>query len=211
MYEGKKKIIFKTREEIFKNIIDVGIVGLVALTAISLLFTFLSIAVYAATIEHRMSLTDYLYNSDYNHSILKFILFITGVLGLLFVVLTVSVGLIFFIIKRNWFGITIIVLSISSIIFLFFIPFRQNEKVYFVKGTIRPEMFTKKQYNYYDEETYKTGEYSTAKDAKTAFQRQALLPTSYFKTKVVTKIKKVNKPLITLSLPSKPLEYENTY
>ena len=203
MDKGKQKIEYKTLNERLSNIIVASIGWLLILLGISAAFTFLSVAVYAANIDHRMSFVDYLYNPDYDHSVLKFILFVTGGLGIILLVVTLIAGFILLIRKKQWLGGVILGIITVSALFLIFVPVSQTQKTYAVKGTLKAgATFTDGQ-NFYT-----TLAYSNKEKAKQAFNNAVWVNSNEFTFKTIVSTRKVHQPLVKIELPQKPASYD---
>ncbi|AYF99780.1 hypothetical protein [Lactococcus allomyrinae] len=202
MYKGKQKIELKTLNEHLNYIVVGGIIGLLILLGISAVFTFLSIAAYAASVDHSMSVVDYLYNSNYNHTVLKFILFVTGGLGIILLVVTVIASFILLMRGKQWLGGTILGIITVSTLFLFFVPVSQTQKVYSVKGILKNDVFID------GRNDFTTPSYKSVEEAKQKFFDEVWFssPQEVTFTTIVS-TRKVYQPLVKIEFPQKPASY----
>jgi glucan phosphoethanolaminetransferase (alkaline phosphatase superfamily) len=195
--------VLKTLNEHLLYIVIGGIIGLLILLGITAVFAFLSIAVYAASVDHSMSVVDYLYNSNYNHTVLKFILFVTGGLGIILLVVTVIASFILLLRRKQWLGFAILGIITVSTLFLFFVPVSQTQKVYAVKGTLKNDIFID------GGNELTTPGYKSVEQAKQKFFDEVWFSSPQDVTfKTIVSTKKVYQPLLKIEFPQKPASYD---
>lgn len=192
---------FDIFEDMLKQVLIKGGIGLGLLLGISGLLIFLSVAVYAAEVQHAMSLIDYLYSS--NHTLLKFILFLAAGVSAVLLLGMFLAALMLFIYRKAWRSLLMLCLSVGTLLFLLFVPVPQNKTFYAARVTLNSE-YVKNfglLWNYKTEVT--TDYYPTYQEAKNEV-RQEILNEAVVTLKEVSKVQKVKQPLLHFRLPKNP-------
>jgi hypothetical protein len=197
----KNTTTFDVFEDLLKRLIIKGMLGFGILLGMSLLLSFLSVAVYAAQVEHAMSFTDYLYS--YDHTLLKFFLFVAAGLSVVLNVGVFSASVILSIYRKAWRSLFMLCLSVGGLLFLLFVPVPQSKTLYAAQVKIKPE-YVEKGFVFWDNKTEVTTDYyPTYQEAKNEV-RQSMLNEGVVTLKEVSKVQKVKQPLLHFRLPKNP-------
>lgn len=212
-FEKVKEI--KLIDDKFYYVITKGIIILFVLFGICIVTTTLSFAYYAATVQHEMSMIDYLYSS--NHWVLKFILFVSGTLGGL-IFITVSLSTItLLILWKKWKKASVFGAIIVLILSLFTIPFPQNTKMYSAQITIPQDTYLEWLPVWIDYTKDKQGNLSLKTPyyksmSELEYHLSIETESQFFDfsntAKVVSKESTIFRPLITFTLPDRPTGYD---
>lgn len=205
-FEKVKEI--KLIDDKFYYVISKGIIILFVLFGISIIPTLSSFAYCAATVQHEMSWIDYLYSS--NHGVLKFILFVSGTLGILTIIAVSFSTITLQILWKKWKKASLFGAIIVLILILFTIPFPQNTKMYYARITISQDTYLEWTNYSKDKEgnlSLKTPYYKSMSELE--YHLRTETGTQFFDfsntAKVVSKESTIFRPLITFSLPDCPI------
>jgi magnesium-transporting ATPase (P-type) len=203
----KQDVKFDVFDDLLKEGIIMGLLGLFILLIISCLMIFLSVAIYAAQVQNTMSLTDYLYSQD--HTVLTFFLFLIVGLSVVLVIGVLLASLALFISLRAWKSLTVFCLFVGLFVFLFFVPIHETKTLYAAEISIKPEYLRK----HSDEIfflTARTDFYLSYEEAKEEVEQNSYLdiPRDAFVLKQITKKQEISHPIVHIELPKNPKNSE---